>query len=339
MAERKVVLLEQDDLMHPNTGESNFNESAYYNFYDRKARIGGFARLGNRPNEGYAEMTVCLYLPDGTVGFMFKRPEIKNNESHNAGGLKFEVRQPFAHHVVNLVAHVCILKNPLEMADPSQAFKTNPFAAVRLELDYYGIADGWGGELREKTSAGWQSPKRDGDSAAEFARGHFEQHGRAVGRLVIGADGAEREIKIDGLGLRDHSWGPRYWQAPKSYRWLTMNFDETLGAMATITANRDGTEHPGGFIARKGRPHVNIRKVNVETEFVGEQQLHDRIKVTCETDEGGAPLEITGKVLSMIPLRNRRAGTVTRIAEGMTEWRWGDKVGYGLSEYLDHLVE
>jgi hypothetical protein len=41
----------------------------------------------------------------------------------------------------------------------------------------------------------------------------------------------------------------------------------------------------------------------------------------------------------MIPLRNRREGRVTRIAEGMTEWRWGDRVGYGLSEYLDHLTE
>jgi hypothetical protein len=28
MAERKVVLLETDDLMHGNTGESNFNERA-----------------------------------------------------------------------------------------------------------------------------------------------------------------------------------------------------------------------------------------------------------------------------------------------------------------------
>jgi len=46
MAEHKVVLLEQDDLMHPNTGESNFNESAYYNFFDRKQRLGGFLRLG-----------------------------------------------------------------------------------------------------------------------------------------------------------------------------------------------------------------------------------------------------------------------------------------------------
>ena len=51
MAERKVMLLEQDDLMHQTTGESNFNESAYYNFYDRARSLGGFVRLGGRPNE------------------------------------------------------------------------------------------------------------------------------------------------------------------------------------------------------------------------------------------------------------------------------------------------
>jgi hypothetical protein len=38
MSERKVVLLEQDDLMHQNTGESNYNESAYFNFFGRAQR-------------------------------------------------------------------------------------------------------------------------------------------------------------------------------------------------------------------------------------------------------------------------------------------------------------
>ncbi len=86
MAERKVVLLETDDLMHQNTGESNFNESAYYNFFDRNQRAGGFVRMGNRPNEGAAEMTICIYLPDGRVGFMFKRPEITNNNRMTPAG-------------------------------------------------------------------------------------------------------------------------------------------------------------------------------------------------------------------------------------------------------------
>ncbi|HEY6395066.1 MAG TPA: hypothetical protein VIX12_06575, partial [Candidatus Binataceae bacterium] len=332
-------LLENDDLMHPNTGESNFNESAYYNFFDRNARLGGFVRLGNRPNEGYAEMTVSLYFPDETVGFMFKRAEIANNDAHDAGGLKFEVIKPFEHHRITYNSKVCILKNPLEMADPAKAFKSNPYSPARLEIDYYGISPGWGGELREKTTSGWAALKPTGDPNQGFAKGHFEQHGHAVGKLVIGEGGSQREYKIDGLGLRDHSWGPRYWQAPKYYRWLTMNFGEDLGAVAALTVNRDGSEHPGGFIARRGRPNLNIRKVDIETEFVGEQQLHDKIKVTCYSEESDEPIIITGKVQSMIPLRNRREGVVTRIAEGMTEWRWNDRVGYGLAEYLDHLTE
>jgi len=335
MAERKVVLLEQDDFMHPNTGESNFNESAYYNFFDRSRRIGGFVRLGNRPNEGYAEMTTCLYLPDATVGFMFLRPEIKNNDRHDAGGLRFEVVKPFEHHRVAYSGKVCVLKNPLEMADPARAFKSNPYSRVSIELDYRATAPGWGGELRERQGDQWVSPRNDGDPSAQFAKGHLEQLGHATGTIKVG----ETEYKFDGLGLRDHSWGPRYWQAPKYYRWLTMNFDEGLGGMATITVNRDGSERPGGFIARKGQPTLNVRKVEIDTEFTGEQKLHDRIKATVHTEGSDQPAIITGKVLSMIPLRNRRAGMVTRIAEGMTEWRWGDKVGYGLSEYLDHLDE
>jgi hypothetical protein len=318
MPERKVVLLTQDDLMHPNTGESNFNESAYYNFFDRTQRLGGFIRLGNRANEGYAEMTTCLYLPDGIVGFMFQRPEIKNNNAHDAGGAKFEVVKPFEHHRVSYNGKVCILKNPLEMADPAKAFKSNPYSRAKLEIDYRATSPGWGGELREKRGAEWVSPETAGDPEAQFAKGHLEQLGHATGTLVLSADRKDREFKIDALGLRDHSWGPRYWQAPKYYRWLTMNFDENLGGMATITVNRDGSERPGGFIARKGQPFVNIVKVDVQTEFVGEQQLHDKIKLTCGTTDGAAPIVITGKVLSLIPLRNRRAGMVTRIAEGMT---------------------
>jgi hypothetical protein len=59
---------------------------------------------------------------------------------------------------------------------------------------------------------------------------------------------------------------------------------------------------------------------------------------------GGRSYDVSGKVLSLIPLRSRRTapdGTElnTRITEGMTEYRCGDLVGYGLSEYLDQIVD
>jgi hypothetical protein len=49
-------------------------------------------------------------------------------------------------------------------------------------------------------------------------------------------------------------------------------------------------------------------------------------------------------VLNLVPLRNRRTspdGTelLTRISEGLTEWHCEGEVGFGLSEYLDQIVD
>src|SRR3954447_7411964 len=84
-----------DEHMHELESAANFNESMYFNVYDPKEKVGGFFRLGNRANEGYAEMTTCIYLPDGRVGFMFGPPEISNNDAFDAAGMSFEVIEPF----------------------------------------------------------------------------------------------------------------------------------------------------------------------------------------------------------------------------------------------------
>jgi len=86
----RIRLEPEDDYLHPVEAASNFNESRYYNWFDPDAGMGGWVRMGNRPNEGYAEMTVCLYLPDGRIGFIYKRPHIEGHTAHDAGGLAFE---------------------------------------------------------------------------------------------------------------------------------------------------------------------------------------------------------------------------------------------------------
>ena len=69
-----------DEYTHELGPEPNFNESMYINVFDPAHQLGAWFRLGNRANEGHAEMTVCIYLPDGRVAFMFKRPPIDDNE-------------------------------------------------------------------------------------------------------------------------------------------------------------------------------------------------------------------------------------------------------------------
>jgi hypothetical protein len=317
-----------DEYMHELGPESNFNESMYFNIYDPKQQVGGWFRCGNRANEGYAEMTVCIYLPDGKVAFMFKRAEISNNDAFKAGGIEFTVHEPFKRLDVNYAGKVVVLDDPLQMADPKAAFTNNPYFECEVDLEYYGVSAMFGGEPDEPH-------EKPGE---EFAKGHYEQLVGAKGRIRVG----EQEWELDGFGLRDHSWGPRYWQAPFYYRWLTANFGPDFGFMGSRVARRDGDGTRGGFVWENGELHL-CRDMDISTDWEGEDSYHQNVHATLRS--GDKEWKVTGKVLSLIPLRNRRPDPegnmlVTRISEGMTEWTLDDgRKGYGLSEYLDQIVD
>jgi hypothetical protein len=312
-----------DEHLHPLGPEPTFNESMYFNLYDPKAQLGGFLRLGNRANEGYAEMTVCLYLPDGRVAFMFDRPPIKDNSAFKAGGMRFEVLRPFEELSVSYDGRVLLLEDPLQMADPKRAFTTNPVVEAHVALVYRGLAPPFGGE-----------PEQTREPAGlEFARGHYEQLVAASGEVVIGED----RHSLEGYGLRDHSWGPRTWQAPWYYRWLTANFGPSFGLMGSRIARRDGPGSRGGFVWDGTSLHV-CDDFTISTEWAGADAYHRSIDARLTAGERS--WHLTGTVMSLVPLRNRRDGAVTRISEGMTRWTLDDgRVGYGLSEYLDQIVD
>ncbi len=314
-------LAPEDDLMHPLGPELNFNESAYYNFFDTKRSLGGWFRIGNRANEGNAERTVCLYLPDGRVLFSFGRPAISNNDAHDAGGLRFEVLELTDRHRTTFDGNVVELREPRQMADPKDAFKNNPKKRVTFDLEHVAVGPLYGHKAEEKP----------GEVASEgFARAHFEQHMRVTGSLSI--DGETH--RIEGFGLRDHSWGPRFWQAIHSYEWLTMNFGEGLGAMVSIVQrDPEGKETSRGGVIVRGMEMERIVDAQITAEYEDNGLYHKSLTAKVKT-ESGAEHTITGTVKGFIPLRNRRENMETFIGEGMTEWRLGDHVGYGLSEFL-----
>jgi hypothetical protein len=325
-----VRLEPQDEYMHELGPEPNFNESMYFNLYDPKEGVGGWFRCGNRANEGYAEMTVCLYLPGGRVAFMYKRPEIDHNDAFDAGGIRFEVIEPFKALNVSYSGKVVMLEDPLEMADPKKAFTENPYAECEVRIEYTGVSDMFGGEPDEPH-------EKPGE---EFARGHYEQLIAGKGSIRVG----DEEWAVDGFGLRDHSWGPRYWQAPWYYRWLTANFGPDFGFMGSRVARRDGDGTRGGFVWEDGKLHL-CTDLQMETRWVGDDQYHQEISGVLTSREG-KQWKFTGSVIDLIPLRNRRPDPdtgdmlVTRISEGMTEWTAEDgRKGYGLSEYLDQIID
>ena len=134
------------------------------------------------------------------------------------------------------------------MANPRKAFTENPWVECSVELDYRGIAPMYGGEPVNDDG----TPLTE-DLSGGFARGHYEQHVGARGVIRVG----DEEWVVDGFGLRDHSWGPRFWQAPWWYRWLTMNFGEDAGFVVSIVTSRDGNQRIGGMALVDGAvpPH------------------------------------------------------------------------------------
>jgi hypothetical protein len=327
----RIILEPEDEYCHEPDAAKNYNESMYFNAFDPAQKIGGWFRIGNRVHEGYAEISACLYLPDGRIGFMFNRPRIADNRELNAGGMRVKVIEPFKRLRVTYNGQILLLNDPLEMAHPSQAFKNNPLVDCTVDLDYRGIAPMYGG--RPVRDDGSDIPI---DPEKAFAKAHYEQHVAAAGTFTVGT----QRWPVNGFGLRDKSWGPRYWQSVSWYRWLPMNFGADFGMMISIIGGDDGTVRRSGMVLRDGA-YAMIHDARIESEWDA-HWYQTRFRAWAKTDE--REYEVAGRVLSMIPLRNRRTradGTelLTRITEGMTEYTCGGKTGYGMSEYLDQIVD
>jgi len=303
----------EDDYTHPLGPEENFNESVYFNFFDATHNRGGFIRMGNRANEGYAEMTVIVYNDDGSAFFNYKKPEISHNDGWNAGGAKIEVLVAGEKIRTTYEGSALYMANPTDMKDPSKAFKSNPFRKLKIELVHDGVGPIYGhvGE------------PGDGN---DFARAHYEQHMKVSGTIQIEG---EAPILINGHGLRDHSWGPRYWQSIRSYRWITGNYGDDLGMVLSIVGGRKG-----GMFHKEGE-FIRVTDLDLSVNFEPDSRFHKDFTAKVKLENGDKHI-VQGKVQGFIPLRNRRSEQMTYIGEGMTQYTLdGERVGYGLSEFLD----
>jgi len=330
-AQFKIRLDPRDEYTHEPEAALNYNESMYFNVFDPARRMGGWFRIGNRPNEGYAEMTVCVYLPDGRVGFMYAKPKIADNKALDAGGMRIEVVRPFEEINVTYEGKILLLADPSAMEDPSSAFRSNPTAHAKIALTFFGLSPMYGGETVNADGSPLQL-----DPEKSFARAHYEQHVAARGDIIIG----EERWAIDGFGLRDKSWGPRYWQAIRWYRWLPMSFGRDFGMMVSVVAGEGPDLHRSGMVFENGA-YAKIEDARIEATYDGRGYQTD-LRVWCRTAE--KEFDVEGRVVSLVPLRNRRQspdGTelLTRITEGMTEYRCNGLTGWGMSEFLDQIVD
>ena len=185
------------------------------------------------------------------------------------------------------------------MADPKTAFTENPYAECEVRIEYSG---------RVATCSAASPTSRTRSRARSSPRATTSSSIAGKGTIRVG----DEEWEVDGFGLRDHSWGPRYWQAPWYYRWLTANFGADFGFMGSRVARRDGEGTRGGFVWEDGQLHL-CHDFEIAHRLAGRGHLppghlgHAAIRRDKEW-------KVTGKVLDLIPLRNRRPDPTRRHA-------------------------
>lgn len=320
-----------DEYPHAPDELVNFNESVYASGWDAGRKMGAWMRLGNRVNEGYAELSVCIYLPDGRVACQFKRPEIEANDRFEAGGLRYEVSEPFAAQEMEYAGELLVLDDPEDLRDPTRMFETAPRAEGRVHFEIRGVSPVHGGEptTAEQERLMYYGP--------QFSRGHFNQHTGVRGSITVGDEVFPLD---DAYGWRDHSWGPRYWQVIWAYRLLIANFGPDRGFMLLKNIMPDGTSRRFGVLQIDGDYH-EVTDLDLQTEW-SESQDPMGCTIGVRTAAGTAVIE--GRTLTLAPLRNRRRTTegellVSRVAEAFTEYTWEGRKGYGIMEYIERVED
>src|SRR5262249_11182368 len=141
----------------------------------------------------------------------------------------------------------------------------------------------------------------------------YEQLMSVAGTVRVAGD----LFAIDGYGLRDHSWGPRSWQAPWFYRW-GHGSGAGFGFMGAYFGRPDGNGRRGGFVWDGDHLH-QCEDVIVSTRRDPE---HLQRSIEVELTSGRRRWSFHGEVDTSVPLRHRDPNGVntTRIVESATTW-------------------
>jgi hypothetical protein len=155
-----------------------------------------------------------------------------------------------------------------------------------------------------------------------FAADRMEQTGRVEGVLRFG----RREVALDGLGHRDHSWGVRDWRAPQHWKWFVASTPSGRVVNGWIWIAR-GEWGFAGYVLRDGSP-VPVARIDSAVTY-GDGLRQRRLVATLHDVAGGAT-QVELDVFGLLELPDERTGTV--VLEGACRARIDGEDGTGQLE-------
>ena len=307
-----------DDHAHETGREPTWSESTYFNFHDPSSGLAGFSRVGYRPNEGTVDGTLFLFLPGGGAVAVLERGTAKAvGDDPRVGGIAHQRGFDLTRWKLRCDAKGIGVGRAADLDFAAEPGRAGAVVEVEAELSFEVCMPPFG------TSGRRQRTTDAATAAAAVAAGHFEQACRVRGEVWVG----EATFVVNGLGVRDRSWGPRDWSVPWGWRWFSMPFSEDF-AIGVHSVMFPGREVQAGWVWRDGRT-IKMTGFTLDTTYEG--RFHRVLQIDA-TDAEGERYAIGGEVSSVIPLR---IGD-TRVNEGLTRFRLGDREATGIAEYLDN---
>jgi hypothetical protein len=348
MAAAELNVEPADEGLHTPVAEPLWSESFYLNFSDGGGRLGGFTRIARHPTRNEVEGLLCVYLPGGGIGIVHLVKTIDSgDQSIQVGGLGYECVEPLKRWRVHYDGDVHVFADPSLMTAallPGAPPPVKRHAVLDLDVSALHAPFFYPNYRTVKMPPPHRAPARVGfrralkralrrpgeiRSALHMRSGrHYEQSMCVSGSCSFDGE----QWALDGSGHRDHSWGPRDWAPSERWRWLTGQMEGlAFNAMYLTIA---GTHVTNGYVWHNGRCSP-VDQVRLDSTF--DERGRAGRDMLLELTAAGETHLIIGEVLLNVPLPITGPGFSTMYNIGRTRYRCGDRVGYGVAEFLERL--
>ncbi len=276
---------------------SEWNESYYFNFHDRKNELTALMRLGNKVNKNEKSMFFYLISPQLSLGM--KSESFLDDQPLHMAGLSFQELESGKWRLKYKGSLFDQLKRKFKVKMDVNWQALNPI------MDYRECVD----ERQVKLSS-------------KVASLHYEQFGKAQGEIEIEAE----KFQIEGLGERDFSQGVREWGSPRMWMWINSQFSSKEAFNITKLCVEEGEIDAGYFYNQESNQPLIRAEIKVEYD----KNLPSKFSLLLE-DKKGTTYPVEGEIiqLAMIPVDENMV-----LLETLSQYEWEGKLGYGVAEFL-----
>ena len=250
-----------------------WNESWFWDWYDREGNVAGHCRIGMHPNQ--QRVWVWFYLKRGEEWICVEEPRLAlarfdaERLRYDGWGLRFsfDVASPLRRGRLRFDGFGRVLSGA----------RTGTMQAVSADL-----------EIEAQGPPHAPNGMVEGHDSPSYPVSRFEQPVRYRGSVGVGGESAP----FQGRGERDHSWGPRLWNM--EWTFMVLN-GEALRCQCAVAEIPGVGRFPGGYLYRDG--FESLAEVVLDVEVEGRPVLDPVAGKFRLVSESGSAL--TGEIESL----------------------------------------